>query len=205
MESLLSVGRAAELAGVHPVTIRRWTDVGGLRSSRSKAGQRRILIGDLEEFIGRKLIMDNRRQAVWGYARSSSGSDVSIASQVELIKRRFPFVENVVSDKASGLSEKRKGLMKLTRNAKAGEFSILVVTNKDRLTRFGFSYLEELFGSYGVEVVVLNSTRDMSPHEELMSDFMSLLASFSGKFYRIRGWEQQRKLLSEAGEKIGDG
>ena len=30
-----------------------------------------------------------------------------------------------------------------------------------------------------------------------MQDFMSLLASFSGKFYRLRGWKQQQKFLKD--------
>ena len=35
-----------------------------------------------------------------------------------------------------------------------------------------------------------------------MQDFMSLLASFSGKFYRIRGWEQRKKLLKDVNEEV---
>jgi len=33
---------------------------------------------------------------------------------------------------------------------------------------------------------------------------MSLLASFSGKFYRLRGWEQQRKLIDNVNKKLKD-
>jgi len=40
------------------------------------------------------------------------------------------------------------------------------------------------------------------PHEALMSDFMALLASFSGMFYRLRGWEQQRKLLHDVTRRV---
>ena len=38
----------------------------------------------------------------------------------------------------------------------------------------------------------------------LMGDFMALLASFSGRFYRIRGWDQQRRLLADAGDVINE-
>lgn len=37
-----------------------------------------------------------------------------------------------------------------------------------------------------------------------MEDFMSLIASFSGKFYRLRGYQQQRELLSTAEKKISE-
>ena len=30
-----------------------------------------------------------------------------------------------------------------------------------------------------------------------MQDFMSLFASFTGKFYRVRGYEQQKKFLED--------
>ena len=36
----------------------------------------------------------------------------------------------------------------------------------------------------------------------LMQDFMSLIASFSGKLYRLRGYDNQKKLLSKAGDYI---
>ena len=35
-----------------------------------------------------------------------------------------------------------------------------------------------------------------------MEDFMSLLTSFSGKFYRLRGWEQQRKLVDNVSKNL---
>lgn len=42
----------------------------------------------------------------------------------------------------------------------------------------------------------------MLPQEVLLQDFMSLIASFSGKFYRLRGYDNQKKLLSKAGDYI---
>ena len=45
--------------------------------------------------------------------------------------------------------------------------------------------------------------RDEKPAgEELVQDFMSLIASFSGRFYRTRSRENQKKLLSMAEEEL---
>ena len=41
-----------------------------------------------------------------------------------------------------------------------------------------------------------------SLQEELLKDFMSLIASFSGKFYRLRGYEQQKQLLTKLGDEL---
>ena len=38
--------------------------------------------------------------------------------------------------------------------------------------------------------------------QELMKDFMSLIASFSGRFYRLRSLENKVKLLDEVKNKI---
>lgn len=43
---------------------------------------------------------------------------------------------------------------------------------------------------------------ETDPSSELMRDFMSLIASFSGRFYRLRGWKQQKELLKEAEKNI---
>ncbi len=59
----------------------------------------------------------------------------------------------IVKDIASGLKEDRRGLWKLIEMAKEHEFDILLVAYKDRLTRFRFKYLDELFKAYGVKVI----------------------------------------------------
>ena len=49
-----------------------------------------------------------------------------------------------------------------------------------------------MFESYGCEVIVINGM-DVSDTEELAADMMSLLASFSRKFYRKRTAERRKK------------
>ena len=68
----------------------------------------------------------------------------------------------------------------------------LVVEHKDRLTRFQFNFIKKMFESYGCEVIVINDV-DVSSEEELATDIMSLMASFSGKFYGRRSAERRKK------------
>lgn len=49
-------------------------------------------------------------------------------------------------------------------------------------THFQFKFIKKMFESCGCEVIVINSM-DVSDTEELTTDMMSLLASFSEKFY----------------------
>lgn len=47
----LTLGEAAQFLGVHPSTVRRWTDSGDLRCIRTPGGHRRFLEGDLHQFV----------------------------------------------------------------------------------------------------------------------------------------------------------
>lgn len=98
-----------------------------------------------------------RRAAI--YARVSGNTqkdslEMQIASLEEYVRKQFPQAEYiVVKDTASGLKEDR-GLKKLIDLARRRQIDAVVAAYRDRLTRFGFTYLEELFKAYGVRVVV---------------------------------------------------
>ena len=72
----------------------------------------------------------------------------------------------------------------------------LVVEHKDRRTRFQFNFIKKIFESYGCEVIVIDGI-DVSNEEELATDIMSLMASFSGKFYGRRSAERRKKKKTE--------
>ena len=74
------------------------------------------------------------------------------------------------------------------------------ITHKDRLTRFGFEYLETFFESYGTKIIVTEQKEDQNSQEELVEDMMSLLASFSGKLYGMRS--SRKKELAKQAEEI---
>lgn len=108
------------------------------------------------------------------------------------------------SDSTSGLNENRPGLKRLIRDARKEKFNVVAVTYEDRLARFGVTYLRELLSGNSVDLEVLYDSVKYSAEEELMSDFMALIASFSGRFYRLRSKASQRELLNKAGEALGD-
>ena len=57
-----------------------------------------------------------------------------------------------IMDVGSGLSERRPGLLRLMEMARWGEVRDRAVTYRDRLTRFGYGYLQEFFSGYGVRI-----------------------------------------------------
>lgn len=106
----------------------------------------------------------------------------------------------IIRDTGSGLNTRRKGLTRLIRMAKDHEIKRIFITNKDRLTRFGYEYLEELFSMADVQLIPLQKKENKDLQEELVDDMMSLLASFSGKLYRIRG--NKKKKMREMVESL---
>ena len=74
---------------------------------------------------------------------------------------------------ASGLSDRRPGLLWLMGMARRGEVTDLAITYRDRLTRFGFGYLQEFVSGYGVRIHVVDGQEDRkSVQEELVDDLM---------------------------------
>lgn len=192
------VKKAAEILRMSPDTVRQWSNTGRIECHRSAAGQRVFDEDYLKSLIDPE---ESSSQYVF-YVRSSSGQDTPMETQRKVLEAAYGEPVKVFSDKASGLNERRKGLAALLNWVNEHHGTTVCVTAKDRLTRFGFTYLEMLIQDRGGKVVVLDDEATKEPHEALMSDFMALLASFSGRFYRIRGWDQQRRLLADAGNVI---
>ena len=76
----------------------------------------------------------------------------------------------------------------------------VLITYEDRLTRFGFSYLERYFDCYGVTITIIKDETDKSAQEELVDDLIKLVASFSGKLYGMRSGKKQEVVNSVENE-----
>ena len=197
MTKFMRIGEAATALNVHVTTMRNYAKSGRINFDLTPSGQRVFTQKHLDEFLGR-----TNDTNIAFYCRSSGGDERALALQEEKLTQVYGEPLLTVKDKGSGLNEKRPGLQKLIKLAKNGELTTIAMTAKDRLTRFGFTYLEELFDAHGVKLVVLDNEVNKSLNEELMQDFMSLIASFSGKFYRLRGYEHKKLLLEKAKEEL---
>lgn len=81
----------------------------------------------------------------------------------------------------SGVNDNRKKLKKLL---EADDWGIIIVEHKDRLTRFGFNYIEILLNKEGRKIEVVNMAEDEK--SDLMTDLISIIYSFSAKMYGLR-------------------
>lgn len=190
---------ASQLLSVHVATLRKWADQGKIDYIRITNGDRRYKKQDVLRIAG--IEENNDRKNVF-YVRSSNGREELLETQVNLLENKYGSPDKVYRDKASGLNEKRRGLQSLLNSVQKDEIGTIYITAKDRLTRFGYSYIERLCSIYGTNIVILNPPQDKSAHEELIEDFLSLLASFSGKYYKLRGNENKRKFLEKINQEV---
>lgn len=189
-------GELAQLMGVTPQTIRTWIKQGKLPHHTTPNGQLYFTDQDIQAILGDT---PSEKERTWAhYTRSSSGNKNLLTHQKEQLQEEYGTPTHHISDNGSGLNEQRKGLQRLITLARNGDITDIAITHPDRLTRFGYTYLQELFATHGVTIHILNPKTDNTPEQELMNDFMSLIASFSGRFYRLRTPQNQRKLLEKA-------
>lgn len=155
-------------------------------------------MNDVNSFLGKPLVDD--RKTVF-YIRSSDGNKTIMSNQENSLRELYGEPDMIIKDTGSGLNEKRKGLQRLLKLIRENKIASISITQKDRLTRFGFNYIQQLCDDHNV-IINIMSEKNNTTEEELMQDFMSLIASFSGKFYRLRGWKQQKELLNRAENEI---
>jgi len=128
---------------------------------------------------------------------SSSENRVNLERQAERLQQyavaRGYQIYKVVKEVGSGVNDDRKLLAKLL--ADRG-YDILIVEHKDRLTRFGFHYLNNWFESQGRKIEVVNITMD--GQEDLMQDLVAIITSFCARLYgQRRSRRKTEKIIAE--------
>ena len=184
-----------QLLGVTHKTLYNYDEQGKLKFQRSESGRRILFRQDLLDYLNEKgLLLDDTdlEKHDYIYARVSSNKQAlsgDLDRQVLFLIEQVSDLQKpvILKEVGSGLNDKRPKLMKLMEDVMDGKVNNVYVTYKDRLTRFGYHYLEKIFHHYGVRIVVVKDMeRIKSIEQELAEDLMSLIASFSGKLYGLR-------------------
>lgn len=190
--------QAAKLLNIHPNTLRSWEEKNIISSFRSTdSGHRRY---NIQEFLLKRNKIQQEPQLIKKnicYCRvSSRNQKEELNNQVNYLKTIYPD-HDIITDIASGLNYKRKGLQRILDFANKGLIAELVVTYKDRLCRFGFDLIEYIINSSGGKIVVLNQL-ETSPQEEMVTDLTNIIHIFSCRLYGLRKYKKTIKDASKA-------
>ena len=101
-------------------------------------------------------------------------------------------VDKVVKEVGSGVNDKRKKLDSLLRSDE--NIARIVVEHKDRLTRFGFNYIEIIAEAKGFDIVVVNPAEN--DRDDLLEDLTSIITSFCARIYGQRRGKRKTEALT---------
>jgi predicted site-specific integrase-resolvase len=140
----------------------------------------------------------NREPQIATYARvsSSENKDNLKTQQDRLINyanaKGYKTIKNV-KEIGSGLNDQRPKLIELLSNK---DIDIIIIEHKDRLTRFGFNYIESLLKIQNRKIEIINDIEDNK--DDLIQDFVSIITSFCAKIYgQRRNKRRTEKLIKE--------
>ena len=211
MERLLPPREACRRLGISYRTLKRWIYSGKIKAVRTPTGRWMIPESEVERIIGGRVEEKEIKAVI--YARVSSSDQKSdLERQVQYLTQYCSAkgykVVDVLSDISSGLKTNRRGLLKLLNYVVNKQADIVVTTYKDRLTRFGYEYLEYFFKQHSVQIEVVYGKELKDAYQELVEDLIAIITSFAGKLYGMRSHRKKRlverfkKLLEEV-EKSG--
>ena len=188
---LYRTGEVAKKLGVSKMTVLRWIKSGKLKAHRI-GKEYRVPESEIKRILKGKI-----PDKVVIYARvSSRDQKEDLERQIEYLKNYCSSkgyqVTKILTDISSSLNENRKGLKQLFKLVESGEVTKVVITYQDRLTRFGFKYLEQYFNSHGVEIEVIFDDEEKTPEKELVEDLLAIVTSFAGKLYGMRSHKKKR-------------
>ena len=180
-----TTGEVADLFQVSTKTIQKWDNKGILNFERSPTNRRVLPKETLIEYLKSKNMFYeeeplSKRDVI--YARVSSYREQKqndLDRQVDYILSNRADLKNVLilKEVRSSLDSKRKKLLKLIDMILNDEVNRIFITHKERLTRFGFEYIEAICNHHNVEIVIMQSEQEnKSVEQELTEDINSFLA-----------------------------
>lgn len=134
------------------------------------------------------------------YARVSNATNkASLDSQIERLRNYAAAKGYEIVDEYkeidSGLNDNRKYFSQiLNRN----DYGILLAENKDRITRFGYHYIENLLNRLNIKLEVINNMENED--KDMLDDFISVIKSFCDKIYGSKSKAKTEKIIKELDE-----
>ena len=193
---MLSIGETAKYLSVSRSSLGRWDRAGLLHAYRTPGGHRRYSLDRIQHFYKntpQKIKKPAQKRHILCYARVSGHKQKEkgdLRRQLNKLqqsaKQKGDSQPILIKDVGSGLNSSRTGLKKVFHYVRSGMVAKIIISYKDRLTWFGFRYIEEFCTLFGVPIIEIEQVQHKSVQQSLVDDMMTLIACFSGKLYGMR-------------------
>ena len=191
-------------------TLRAWAEAGKIHVLRAGGdGKRLYKLADIELILGvpeHEAKEDQQRRRVC-YARVSSAHQRGdLERQSAFLRQEYPEHE-LIQETGSGLNFKRPRFVALLDAIHSGLVEELVVTDKDRLCRFGGDLMQWLLDKTGTRLVVHG--QDVGEHDaaaepdtnhELSDDIISIITFFTARHNGQRSARNRKRRREAAAE-----
>lgn len=176
----VSVEKAKKYYAVSISTLRRWDEAKKIKVIRTQGGHRRFYI---PEKGGRRKIV---------YCRVSSSKQKSnLQNQIKYMSEKYKDYE-IISDIGSGINFKRKGFNSILDSLFSEDIKEVVVSSKDRFSRFGFEMFQNIFSKFGALLKTDSSKEFKSKEQELAEDILSIITVFTARYHGSRKYETSK-------------
>lgn len=182
----MRLSQYAKTMGVSYKTAFRWWQAGKLDAYQLDTGT----------IIVREPAQLQEAMKVALYARvSSADQKEDLERQIQRLKDYASAhgyqVSKIANEIASGLNDSRPKLMKILTDASIG---IIVVEHRDRLTRFGFNYIEQLLQMQGRKLEVMYPS---DTDNNLVDDFVAVITSMAARIYGRRNSKRRAEQVKK--------
>jgi len=191
----MKLSQYAQKLGINYKTAWKWFKAGKIKGYQMDTGT--IIVTEMEESpLPPKVVV---------YVRVSSNEnrpnlDTQADRLVSYCAAKGWQVSQIVKEIGSGINDNRQKLLKLLGDKTV---TIIVVEHKDRLTRFGFNYIETLLVLQGRKIEVVNLADNGK--EDLLSDLVSIIYSFCARLYGLRRAKGQTEKITATLKKENNG
>jgi putative resolvase len=134
------------------------------------------------------------------YARVSNVTDkTSLDGQIERLRNYAAAkgyeIVGEFKEIDSGLDDNRKHFNQILNR---DDYGILLAEHKDRITRFGYHYIENLLNRLNIKLEVINNIENED--KDMLDDFISVIKIFCDKIYGSKSKEKTEKIIKELNE-----
>ena len=196
----ISISEARQFTGLSYQTIRNYGDTAKIKCYKTPSGHRRFNKQDLERLCGctpHDVEVSKIKKCNFIYTRVSSKKQLDdLSRQVAYIQETRPEEYasfTTLTDIASGINFKRKGLQTVLDACLQGIIGEVVVAHRDRLSRFGFELIQLIVEKAGGKITVLDDEHNKSTEQELAEDLLSIVHIYSCRQMGKRSYRTKQK------------
>jgi putative resolvase len=208
LESYIPYKDVKSRYGVSRSTLKNWEEQGLINPRRTVGGKRFYQVKDLEGLFtqqGQTIQEGSQTGQVILYARvSSSGQKDDLQRQIIRLISEYPQAR-LIQDIGSGLNFKRPGFQTLLDTIMREDVSEIVVSNKDRLCRFGYELFEQVCRRRNTKIRVLDVPyQQQNGRNEVVEDILAILNFYVARENGLRAGLNRRERLQKEKNRSSD-